>query len=185
MIHDIVVALWFFLPAGLGNMAPIFAAHLPVLRHYNAPMDGGKYLRGVRLLGSNKTWRGLIAGVVVGAVVAVTQTVLLGYMPDVQEYLALPNLSLAMGLLIGALLGFGALAGDALKSFFKRQLRIAPGKSWVPFDQTDFIIGAAICTAPFVRLDTAVYLWALALLCLLHFLVSFLGWKVGMKKSPV
>jgi CDP-2,3-bis-(O-geranylgeranyl)-sn-glycerol synthase len=40
------------------------------------------------------------------------------------------------------LLGFGALAGDSIKSFFKRRVGVKPGKRWFPFDQIDFVIGA-------------------------------------------
>lgn len=185
MLHDIVVALWFFLPAGLANMAPIFAAHTPLLSRLDAPMDGGKKLRGVRMLGENKTWRGLIAGTITGALVAFIQATAFGVWPEFADYIGLPTMTTGTTLLVGALLGFGALMGDAVESFFKRQLRIAPGKSWVPFDQTDFIIGATLCTLPLMQLSLGVYIWALILLCLLHFFSSFVGWKIGMKKSPI
>ena len=39
MIKDILFVLWFFLPAGLANMAPIFAARLPYLRKLSFPLD--------------------------------------------------------------------------------------------------------------------------------------------------
>jgi CDP-archaeol synthase len=35
----------------------------------------------------------------------------------------------------GLLISFGALAGDSIKSFFKRQIGIRSGASWLVFDQ--------------------------------------------------
>ena len=48
------------------------------------------------------------------------------------------------GILIGFLLGFGALLGDALGSFLKRRLGIGRGKPAPILDQLDFIIVALI-----------------------------------------
>jgi CDP-2,3-bis-(O-geranylgeranyl)-sn-glycerol synthase len=48
----------------------------------------------------------------------------------------------------GALLGLGAGLGDAVKSFFKRRRDIAPGGSWLGFDQLDFMLGAYVCVSP-------------------------------------
>ena len=39
-------------------------------------------------------------------------------------------------------MGLGAGVGDAVKSFFKRRVGIAPGSSWLFFDQLDFFVGA-------------------------------------------
>jgi hypothetical protein len=35
-------ALWFFLPAGVANAAPVFANKIPVLNRWKTPMDFGK-----------------------------------------------------------------------------------------------------------------------------------------------
>jgi hypothetical protein len=48
----------------------------------------------------------------------------------------------------GLRFGFGAVAGDAAKSFFKRRLAIAPGSPWIPFDQLDFAVGALVLVGP-------------------------------------
>ena len=40
-------------------------------------------------------------------------------------------------LLLGLGCGVGALGGDSIKSLIKRQLGIAPGRSWIPADQLD------------------------------------------------
>ena len=58
------------------------------------------------------------------------------------DYVGLPTL------IVGPLFAIGALGGDALKSFFKRQVGIRPGGTWFPFDQIDYIIGGAIASQP-------------------------------------
>lgn len=170
-------ALWIFLPAGIANMAPVLCSQLPVLKNWNAPMDGGRSYRGVRIFGKNKTWRGLWCGTVVAALFSLLQFRLITPSDDSTLFL----------LALGALLGFGALIGDALASFAKRQRGIAPGQPWIPVDQTDYIFGALIVAAPllFQRID--LLLVAVIILCYggLHVVFSYIGFLLGLKKSPI
>jgi CDP-2,3-bis-(O-geranylgeranyl)-sn-glycerol synthase len=152
VFKDILFALWFFLPAGVANATPIFMAKLPVLRDWNAPIDLGKSYRGKRILGDHKTWRGLITGILAATLTLWLQQLAVRHygwaktLTSDVDYATLPTL------VLGPLFGFGALAGDAIESFFKRQRGTPPGQGWFPFDQTDYIIGGAIATAPFVQL---------------------------------
>lgn len=185
MINDILFALWFFLPAGAANMIPIFAAKIPFLKKYEAPIDFGKTFRGKRIFGSHKTWRGMISGVIAGVLVLWLQQYLfvefawVRSFADVIDYTTLPTL------LMGTLFAIGALGGDAVESFFKRQRGIAPGKGWFPFDQTDFVIGGAIATMPFVSLSIWHYLWMLVLWLGVHVLSTVVGHFLGLKDSPI
>ena len=96
------------------NLAPWLASKLFGGRGA-APLDGGTALHdGTRLLGSHKTWRGLVAGLLASALTAWA----VGY-------------SVALGLEFGAL----ALAADALSSFIKRRLHRAPGANVPGLDQ--------------------------------------------------
>lgn len=82
---------------------------------WDTPLDGGRLLPdGTRLLGSHKTWRGLIAAVVACGAVA---------------QLAGPGFGL------GAAFGALALLGDAVSSFVKRRLRMRPGAEVLGLDQ--------------------------------------------------
>jgi CDP-2,3-bis-(O-geranylgeranyl)-sn-glycerol synthase len=63
---------------------------------------------------------------------------------------------------LGFLLGLGAMAGDAAKSFFKRRLGIAPGHPWIPFDQIDFQIGALLLAGHRAEIGAADVVWLLA-----------------------
>jgi CDP-2,3-bis-(O-geranylgeranyl)-sn-glycerol synthase len=49
-----------------------------------------------------------------------------------------------MGALTGGVLGFGALAGDMAKSFFKRRLKREEGSPFFPWDSLDYVIGMLV-----------------------------------------
>ena len=142
MQTDLIYAILILVPAGFGNLAPtLFAKIFP---KWNYPMDFKKKINGKRILGDHKTFRGLMAGIIMGT---------FGFVL-LETYL--PNLFISSSLNLpwyfGALMGFGALAGDAVKSFFKRQNNILPGKSWIPFDQIDWILGSMFFALPYFNL---------------------------------
>ncbi|HSX31625.1 MAG TPA: CDP-archaeol synthase [Candidatus Saccharimonadales bacterium] len=185
MLQDIFFALWFFAPAAVANVVPIFAAALPPLKRYDAPMDFGKTYHGKRILGDHKTWRGLIAGVIFATLTLVVQQFLFDNvtwvrtLTDQVDYAHLPTL------VLGPLFAIGALGGDALESFFKRQRNVAPGHGWFPFDQIDYIIGGAVVTMPFVSLTIVQYLWLILLWLIIHVISTYLGWLMGLKERPL
>ena len=135
--NGVLQVLYFFLPAYLANMSPVL-----IRGRFEAlavPIDGGRSLWGKRILGDHKTWRGLLGGIVAGALVLELQRLV--YEAGLAQSLALIDYS-AHPLLPGLLMGLGAGTGDAVKSFFKRRINIEPGKSWPVFDQLDFFLGA-------------------------------------------
>lgn len=82
-------------------------------------------------------------------------------------------------------MGAGALIGDAVESFFKRQAGIAAGKSWVPFDQVDYIIGGCLLSLFVVRLHFLDYLLILIVWVIVHFVAVYLGYLTGIRKRPI
>lgn len=139
----VLPTLYFFVPAYLANIAPVLARdHFEFLA---LPIDGGRSFRGKRLLGDHKTWRGIVAGVVVGAATFAVQILI--YRAGLLRSFALLDYADA-GLLPGILLGLGTGCGDAVKSFFKRRIGIAAGHTWIGFDQLDFLAGAWLFVAP-------------------------------------
>lgn len=173
----ILEAIWIFLPAGIANMVPVFCARLPILNRWNAPIDGGKTYKGVRMLGQNKTWRGLLCGTVTAAVFALLQYRVITPTDDSTAYI----------LTLGALLGFGALLGDAVASFAKRQRGIQPGQAWIPFDQTDYIFGGIIIALPLLlhQINLISIFIIVVTYSLLHVIVSYFGYLIGLKKTPI
>ena len=184
-MKELFLAVWFFLPAGLANAAPILAAPFPLIKKWNAPIDCGKMYRGKRILGSHKTWRGLVVGIITATLVlwlqqlAISHNAVLQSWTDQVKYVSLPTL------IVGPLFGIGALGGDAIESFFKRQRGVAPGQGWFPFDQTDYIIGGAIATAPYVRLRLVQYVELLLIWLIVHIVASYIGFLLHLKERPI
>jgi len=185
MLQDILLAIWFLLPAAAANAIPVFAAAVPVLKKYDAPIDGGNTFRGHKILGPHKTWRGIIAGIIIATLVLWIQQILVANFAWAQfaaggiDYAALPVL------LLGPLFAIGALGGDAVESFFKRQQNIKSGGTWVPFDQIDYIIGSVIVTLFFVILTPMQYAWIFIVWFLMHIAATYIGYKLGLKKDPI
>lgn len=184
-MHNILLALWFFIPAGFANVAPVLVAKVPGLRNWNTPIDGGKTWQGQPLLGPHKTWRGLLAGVFLATLVLYVQQWLYGqfaaikYVTDGIDYSLLPTL------ILGPLFALGALGGDAVESFFKRRRGLKSGQAWVGFDQLDYIIGAIVFTLPVVQLAWAEYLWMVVVWFAIHLIASYVGWLMGLKDDPI
>lgn len=181
---SIVFIIWFFLPVGLANMTPIFAAKLPYLKRLSFPLDAYITFRGKRLLGDHKTVRGLLSGILVSIATVYLQLYAFEHVPLVRILVPL-NYAAINPLLFGLLSALGALGGDAVKSFFKRQLAIAPGKSWFPFDQMDYIIGGIALTALYIQLTLVQYMLLFLIWFLLHPLATFIGYFLKLKDSPI
>lgn len=186
LAHTILLALWFFLPAGAANAAPILVARLPVVHRAGAPLDFDLHVGGERLLGSHKTWRGLVAGVLAATVVfwlqqrAVEHSAFLtSIVNDTWTFTLLPVW------LLGPFLGLGALGGDAVESFLKRRNGIKAGESWFPYDQVDYIAGAAALSTLIIMPPLAVYIAALLLWAGIHLVAGFVGYRVGLKERPL
>lgn len=138
--------------AGAANMAPVFLAKLPFA---NWPIDFGLKLSGVRIFGDHKTVKGFMGGVLAAALF---------------NYFILQG-----GLLLGAVIGFGALVGDATKSFLKRRVNIPPGVSWFPYDQVDWVLGYLFIATLVLDVSVEVYILSLILGLGLHVLFKWLG----------
>lgn len=185
MLQDILFALWFLLPAAVSNAAPVFAAALPGLKTLNAPIDGGKTWRGHPILGSHKTWRGIISGIIAATLVLLVQQLLFEHFSWAQYLSSGVNYAALPVLLLGPFFAIGALGGDAVESFLKRQKNIKSGGTWIPFDQLDYIIGSVLVSLFFVILSPLQYIWIFIVWFLAHLSASFVGYKLGLKKDPI
>lgn len=170
-----ISALLLFLPAGIANAVPVLVKKVPGLSKLKAPIDGGISFRGKRLLGANKTWRGLISGTLVAGFTAWI----------LYPMISIDTGSTLNGIALGCAIGFGALLGDAVESFFKRQKEIPSGSSWLLFDQLDYVMGALLFSLPFVRLAGIDYLLVILTYFVLHFIVSYVGYLLGLKDKPI
>ena len=153
MIKFIFLCLWYLLPGALGNHTASCGNRiwLPAilkdcLAKLARPVDLGVQWHGREIFGHNKTWRGLLVGIVVGIVTAGIQA-LLFFKTDFFRTNTLVDYGKVNFILLGALMGGGALMGDLAKSFIKRRLDVPPGKPWFPWDQLDWIAGAILLSS--------------------------------------
>jgi CDP-2,3-bis-(O-geranylgeranyl)-sn-glycerol synthase len=181
----VLFALWFFAPAGIANSSPVFANKVPLLKNLGMPIDMGKTYRGKRIFGDHKTVRGFLVGILSGLLVASIQMFLYSNSSWIVDISGSIDYGQPIVLLMGALLGLGALTGDAIKSFFKRQTGVESGKSWFPFDQIDYIIGGLVFSVPFVNLKPSEYFAIFIVWFLIHPIATFIGWLIGLKDSPI
>lgn len=165
-----ISSLLVYLPAMIANMAPVFATKYNIIPWLNRPLDFGIQWKGARLLGAHKTIRGIIIAVCAGAITGSVEA-------------AAMHQKISFGFFIGAVFGFGAMAGDAMKSFFKRRLRIASGVSWIPFDQIDFVIGATVAGIFFTPISIQIFIFAIFFIGCASYVVSYIGIALHIKKS--
>jgi len=140
----------------------------PVIFGGGKPVDFGKtFTDGERILGSNKTFRGLISGLAVGGTVGL-----------IQSYVFSANL-----LPIAILASVGALIGDLVGAFLKRRMRIKPGGLLPGVDQLDFVIGALLLVSAVTPLSFGVVLIMLLVTPPIHFLTNVGAYVLGLKAN--
>lgn len=172
-----VTTLYFILPAYFSNGSGlVFGGGLPV--------DFGKSDKnGNRWIGDGVTWKGLIAGTIVGTLTGAIQgyfgpEIIRTFGPLIITPIAT---NLTSGIIIGFLLGFGALLGDAIGSFLKRRIGIGRGKPAPILDQLDFIIVALLLVSLVVELNLITIVTALVLTLAIHLLTNTCAYLLGIK----
>jgi CDP-2,3-bis-(O-geranylgeranyl)-sn-glycerol synthase len=152
------------------------------------PIDFGKDAwDNRRLIGDGCTWRGLIGGGLLGMVVGG----LLGLLSDYGIATELFNISasqitiisgsIAKGLLIGLLLGFGALIGDAIGSFIKRRLNFERGKPVPLLDQLDFVVFALLFVSLVINISWEIVVIILFISIFLHLGANIFAYAINLK----
>jgi len=147
----------------IANGAPVAAWKL-LGRHWSFPIDAGLRLAdGQRLLGPSKTWRGVGAATIGGAVSA-----------------ALLGLPVAAGAAAGLL----AMTGDLLSSFVKRRLGIQASGMALGLDQIpESVLPLLALRAPLALTwaDVAVLVVAFAIT---ELLLSRMLYVLNLRKQP-
>ena len=162
----------------MANMAPVLFKRIKFL---NYPVDFNYKWRGKPLFGSHKTLRGFFFGTIVAIITAYLQKWL--FVNNHLKTISILDYSAGNILLIGFLLGFGALLGDLIESFFKRRSKIKPGKPWIPWDQLDFVIGALVLLSLVYIPEASVIVFLLVAVPILHLLVNYIGYCLKIKKN--
>ena len=169
----ILSCLYFFLPAYFTNMTPPLAKKAGVFDFLDKPVDFNKKINGLPILGSHKTWRGIVSGIMVGILIVYFQSWL-------YQFSFIKNLCLIdyknNTLFFGFLISGGAVFGDLLFASLKRRLKLKPGTKFLPFDQINYVVGAAIFLTPFFKIDILVWLTLFVLTFFLHIVINRLGY---------
>jgi len=175
-IYEIVYALWFILPAYIANAFPvIFGGGLAI--------DLGKKLPdGKPIFGSHKTVRGFIAGLIAGILTSICQTFVLQYNVPPSDFV----LPFQFNVLIGSMIGLGALVGDLIHSFIKRRMGLVEGSPLPVADQLDFVVGAILFSLPVSvpRLPLLTVVLVIVITPPTHLLANFIAYMLGVKKTP-
>lgn len=179
----ILSCIYFFTPAYIANATPPLANTFNILNKLNKPIDGGHEIAGVPVLGSHKTWRGLVCEIVVCTLL--TQLFIL-----VNDYYGLGiynNIGLDIHIinswLLGLLLSIGIVFGDIFFAFVKRRLKLRPGVAFIPFDQTNYVIGAFVFLQPIIHLPLLFWATLFLLTLFVHILFNRVGYNLGLHKA--
>lgn len=160
MSGPLTEALLFIGPSYVANAAPLLFGG-------GTPLDRGRnFVDGERILGSHKTVRGFVAGVVAGTIIGVAES--------------LVDNSL---LLAGFLIAVGAVLGDLLGAFVKRRLKMKPGSSFPVVDQLDFVLGGLLLGSFLFPMSWLAILVVVLVTPPIHLGTNFGAYVLGLKKT--
>jgi len=172
MLLFILQCFYFMFPAYIANMAPVIVRNW--FKKIAFPIDFGR-----NIFGNNKTFRGLIFGVLSAIIIAYLQFLLY----NLAFFRNLSFINYSNWLLIGFLMGFGAIFGDMFESFIKRRLGIKPGQRFIPWDQLDFVFGALVFVEIVLDLSWKKIFFIAIISILGHILVNHAAFYLGIRKE--
>lgn len=177
-LHFLAQCIWYLLPMGFANMAPVFMRN--TLGFLAIPVDNFTGRRGI--FGSHKTLRGVVVAIPFGLVAFIVQQGL-----SIHPWFAALGFFQysSMSLWFGLLAGFGAIMGDIVRSAIKRRMRVRPGGKFVPFDQLDYLVGGMLFTSFLFRPSLTIIVVTLIAGGLLHALTSWIAYLLGLKKDKL
>ncbi|MFH0868292.1 MAG: CDP-archaeol synthase [Candidatus Woesearchaeota archaeon] len=170
--------VWLMLPAIISNIVPGLFRN--TLKFLAKPADFNKSWKGKRILGDHKTIRGFVVGVIFAIIIAFVQTRL--YFSNIFfKSISLVDYGNINFIAVGFLLGFGALLGDSVKSFFKRRRNVDPGERWIPYDEIDWILGSLILFSVIYVPDAPHFLIMIILFPIFHIIINHIGFYLKIR----
>lgn len=154
-------------------------------RAFAVPIDGGLHLRGRRLFGDNKTYRGFVVMVPASGLSFLVVSMLWRAFAEIPW-----SLNISECFLVGCLGGFGFMAGELPNSFLKRQLDIPAGAaasnrllkpSFFVLDQVDSTLGGLLAVGMVIDIPSIVWLWLVLLGGTLHLAVNALLFQLNLR----
>lgn len=183
-LQFILSCVYFFLPAYFTNMTPPLVAKVGIFNFLAKPIDSGKTLYGRPILGSHKTWRGAVFGIIIGTSVGEILFFLNDFLNlSFYQTIGFQDYGRISGFLFGFLLSSGAVFGDLSFAFIKRRLKLESGAPFLPFDQINYVIGAFLFLTPFFKIDIIAWIAILVLTFFLHIIFNRLGYNLKINKA--
>lgn len=172
--------LYLLLPAAFANMIPVFFRKINFL---NYPLDFKLKFFGNRLFGNNKTFRGLIFGILGSEIIVLLQSFLYKY--ELFFNISLVNYNLVNILGFGFLVGFGVLFGDLVSSFVKRRFSFKSGEHFFVLDQINGGLGFGFFIVLSYFKSWGLFLWVILVWFFGHLVIKYLGYLFGMYKEKI
>lgn len=158
-----LISLELFVMLVLANGAPVVAARL-LGRHWSAAVDGGRCWRDGRpLLGSSKTWRGVVSGTLACGLFAVVT---------------------GMEVLFGLIFGLLGLIGDMVSSFIKRRAGMESSARAIGLDQIPEALLPMLLAWVWLDVSGFVVAGVVVLFTLSNILLSPLLFRLGIRHQP-
>jgi CDP-2,3-bis-(O-geranylgeranyl)-sn-glycerol synthase len=179
VIDPILLAIF----QGFWIIIPAYAANgFPPIARGKMPLDFGKKLQGKRILGDGKTIEGTIMAIMAGLFFG---ALLLWFQASVQitpgigvnQELGLAQMTWPLIILITA----GAIAGDLIGSFAKRQMNMKRGASLPIIDQLGFIIFALLFVSVIYIPSIGAIIFIVVVTPLVHLTANLVAYKLGLK----
>jgi CDP-2,3-bis-(O-geranylgeranyl)-sn-glycerol synthase len=171
----VISCLYFFLPAYFANMSPPILKRLGVFNFLAFPIDRNlKFFDKKPLLGSHKTLRGAFFGFLVSFLLVLLQRIL--FEIEFFKKISLIDYAKINIFLFATVFSFGVVFGDLFFAFIKRRLNLKEGAPFLPFDQTNYVLGCAFSLYLFkFPIKFEVWLFLFFVTFFLHIIVNRLG----------
>ncbi len=183
MLKFIVSRIYFFLPAYIANMSPPLAAKFKIFEFLNKPIDNDKKFKDLPILGSHKTWRGVLVEIINGTLTAYLQAYLYNF--SFFKNISLFNYQEKNILFFGLLISSGAILGDLFSASIKRRLNLKPGSKFIPWDQINYVIGNAFLLSFFPEFNLKLFSWLILafLTFFIHIVFNRIGYYLGLHNA--
>ena len=184
--------LYLILPIMLAGECNMIFVKIPLLVFLKKPMDGGKVLSdGRRLFGDNKTWKGFLGMILLGAFWLFLFATLSTHFRWARKVSLIPLHELDHAWFWGGVWGLGYVLFELPNSYVKRRLRIDPGtnapgmkgKIFIFIDQSDSVLGCILFMLFFYvpSLIDGIMLFVLG--TVVHIVVNMLLYLVRLKRQ--
>lgn len=182
------------IPAIIAGIINMIWCKSSILKKIQTPIDGGKKFKdGKRILGDNKTWKGILGYILFNTVAAIIWGIICKYanLNSYNFFYTNYENTIYHNLLIGTLLGIAYSAFELPNSFIKRRIGIESGKTanglkkyfFVFLDQADSILGCCLVVCIFYRMSIEFYLLYVLIGAITHIAFNMLLYFMKLRKN--